>query len=172
MADPMKPEFTAQNPIVEAASRIRARRELARAIDEQTGEPVARLPEDAEESLQLFHEHLQTGAKRLNAILGDGSVKIVRLERPLRLRVRFGEKRVSLDLDEVQQLVRVGGLDLAGEYQFDLSSPVPALINLSKISTEAGYGERLTPSGVLKLIARDAELPRPAHLDGGGPLQL
>ena len=172
MADPMKPDFTAQNPIVEAANRIRAQRELAQVIDAATGEIVARPPEDAEASLRLFAEHLQTGAKRLNAILGDGAMKIVRLERPLRLRVRFQEKRVSLDLDEIQQLVRVGGLDLAGEYQFDPSSPVPALINLSKISTEAGYGERLTPPTLLKLIARDAELPRPPHLDGGGPLQL
>lgn len=172
MADPMKPEFTAQNPIVDAANRIRAQRELARVIDAETGEPVARKPEDAEESLRLFYDHLQMGAKRLNSILGDGAMKIVRLERPLRLRVRFQDKRVSLDLDEVQQLVRVQGLDLAGDYQFDLSSTVPSLINLSKISTDAGYGDALTASGLLKLVAKDAELPRPPHLDGAGPLQL
>ncbi len=168
----MKPEFTAQNPIVEAASRIRARRELARAIDDAAAENAPRAPEDAEESLRLFYEHLQAGAKRLNAILGPNGAKVVRLERPLRLRVRFGEKRVSLDLDEVHQLVRVHGLGLDGDYQFDLSSPVPALFNISKISTDAAYGEALTASSLLKAIAHDAELPRPPHLDGSGPLAL
>src|SRR5689334_8706299 len=140
MADPMKPEFTAQNPIVEAASRLRARRDLASVIDASTGEPVARKPEDAEQSLRLFARNLLDGTKRLNSILGPNAVRIVTLERPLRLRVRFGEKRVSLELEDVQQLVRIAGMDLDGEYQFDLSAPVPALINLSKISTDAGYG--------------------------------
>jgi hypothetical protein len=170
MADPMKPEFTAQNPIVEAASRLRARRELARAIDAQSGEGTA--PEDAEESLSALHRRLLDGAKRLNSILGSGAVKIVRMERPLRLRIRFGEKRITLDLDEVRQLVTIGGCELDGEYQFDLGAAVPALFNISKISTEAGYGEPVTASSLLKLIAQDAELPRPSHLDGSGPLQL
>jgi hypothetical protein len=49
---------------------------------------------------------------------------------------------------------------------------VPSLINLSKLSTEAGYGEGLTGNAFLKVLAQDAELPRPAHLDGAGPLQL
>ncbi|HTU69262.1 MAG TPA: hypothetical protein VMF11_02985 [Candidatus Baltobacteraceae bacterium] len=171
MADPLKPEFTAQNPIVEAASRIRARREIGKVIDAESG---AQLPaaEDAEAALALFHRSLQDGAKRLNAILGAGAVRVVRLERPLRVRVRFGEKRVSLDLEPVQQLVQVSGLGLDGEYQFDLSSPVPSLINISKISTEAGYGEAVTASSLLKSIAHDAELPRPTHLGGSGPLQL
>jgi hypothetical protein len=172
MADPMKPEFTAQNPIVEAASRIRARRELGKAIDAADDVADARSPEDAAESLALFHRRLLDGAKRLNAILGNGTVKIVRLERPLRLRVRFGEQRVALDLDEVHQLVRISGAGLDGEYQFDAGAAAPALINISKISTEAGYGEALTASSLLKSIARDAELPRPPHLDGSGPLQL
>jgi len=167
----MKPEFTAQNPIVEAASRMRARREIDRAIDSGS-EEHPRAPEDAEESLQLFHRRLLDGAKRLDSILGKGAVRVVRLERPLRLRVRFGDKRVSLDLDEVHQLVRVGGAGLEGEYQFDPSAATPALINISKISTEAGYGEALTASSLLKMIASDAELPRPSHLDGSGPLQL
>ncbi len=171
MADPMKPDFTAQNPIVDAANRIRAQREVARALDER-GDAPSRLPEDAHESLTLFAEHLQMGAKRLNAIFGGSAMKIVKLERPLRLRVRFGAKRVSLDLDDVHQLVRVAGEGLEGEYQFDLSRPVPSLINLSKLSTEAGYGEPLTPSSLLRLVAADAELPRPAHLDRSGPLQL
>lgn len=172
MADPMKPEFTAQNPIVEAATRLRARRELGKAIDAGSSGGAAPVAEDAEEALALFHRRLQDGAKRLNAILGSGAVKVVRLERPLRVRVRFGEQRVSLDLEPVQQLVQVTGLGLDGEYQFDLSSPVPALINISKISTEAGYGEALTASSLLKLIAQDAELPRPSHLGGSGPLPL
>jgi hypothetical protein len=171
MADPMKPEFTAQNPIVEAATRLRARREIDRAID-ASGEEHVRTSEDAAESLVLFHRRLLDGAKLLDSILGKGAVRIVRLDKPLRLRVRFGDKRVGLDLDEVHQLVRVSGAGLDGEYQFDPSAATPALINLSKISTEAGYGEALTASSLLKLIASDAELPRPSHLDGSGPLQL
>jgi len=172
MSDPMKPEFTAQNPIVEAATRMRARRDLNAAIDAATGEAIPRKPEDAEESLRLFADHLLQGTKRLNSILGPHAVKVVRLEKPLRLRVRFGDKRVTLDLDDVHQLIRIGGLDLDGEYQFDLDAPVPSLINLSKISTEAGYGERLTASSLLKQIAQDAELPRPPHLSGPGPLSF
>jgi hypothetical protein len=168
----MKPEFTAQNPIVEAASRIRARRDLASVIDAATGDAVARKPEDAEESLRLFARNLLDGVKRLNSILGPHAVRVVILEKPLRVRVRFGEKRVSLQLEDVQQLVHVTGIDLDGEYQFDLSAAVPALINLSKISTEAGYGDALTASSLLKLIAQDAELPRPSHLDSPGPLQF
>ncbi len=168
----MKPEFTAQNPIVEAASRIRARRDLASVIDASSGAPAERKPEDAEESLRLFARNLRDGATRLNSILGPNAVRIVTFEKPLRLRVRFGEKRLSLELEDVQQLVRITGIDLDGEYQFDLSAPVPALINLSKISTEAGYGDALTASSLLKLIAQDAELPRPSHLDHSGPLQF
>jgi hypothetical protein len=170
--DPLDPEFTGQNPIVEAASRIRARRELGSVIDASTGEPVAKKPEDADESLRLFARNLNDGAKRLNSILGPNAVRVVTLERPLRLRVRFGDKRVALELDDVQQLVRISGVGLDGDYQFDLGANVPALINLSKISTEAGYGDALTASSLLKLIAQDAELPRPAHLDRSGPLQL
>ena len=171
MSDPLEPEFTSQNPIVAAASKIRARREIERAIDAAPG-GSERKPEDAEESLALFHTRLQEGAKRLDAILGKGSVKLIRLERPLRLRVRFGQKRVSLDLDEVHQLVRVSGIGLDGEYQFDPHAATPALINLSKLSTEKGYGEALTASSLLKRIAEDAELPPPSHLGGRGPLPL
>lgn len=172
MSDPMKPEFTAQNPIVEAASRIRARRELGSVVDDAAGGMPTRKPEDADESLALFGEQLANGCKRLNAILGPIGVKFVRLERPLRLRLRFGEQRVALKLDEVQQLVHVSGLDLDGEYQFDLESAVPSLINISKISTDADYGVRLTASSLLKRLSQDAELPRPAHLDGSGPIRL
>jgi hypothetical protein len=86
--------------------------------------------------------------------------------------VRFGAKRISLDLDAARQLIVVRGEGLDGEYQFDPGAAMPALINLSLLSTEAGYGEPLTASGVLKTIARDAELPRPAHLDGPGPLSF
>ena len=173
MADPMDPEFTGQNPIVAAASRMRARRELGKVIDAATGEAVARKPEDAEESLRAFYEQLAAGCKRLNSILGERTgVKLIRLERPLRVRVRFREERASLELDDVQQLVRVSGLGLDGEYQFDPSSDIPALINLSKISTEEGYGERLTPSSLLKTISSEAELPRPGHLNSPGPLSF
>ena len=128
--------------------------------------------EDAEKSLGAFGVHLQIGTKRLNSILGKDGVKFIRLENPLRLRLRFGGKRVSLYLDKMQQLVRVSGLGLEGDYQFDPYAAVPALINLSRLSTEAGYGEALTPSSLLKLLAQDAQLAKPAHLDALGPLQL
>ena len=173
MADPMDPEFTAQNPIVAAATRIRARRELARALDESAESGAPRRAEDAEESLRLFAENAAAGCKRLNAILGErDGVKFIRLERPLRVRLRFRERRVALVLDDVHQTVRVTGLELDGEYQFDPAAAVPALINLSKISTESGYGERLTASSLLKLLASEAELPRPDHLNEPGPLQF
>jgi len=169
----MDPEFTGQNPIVAAASRIRAKRELGKVIDAATGDTIERKPEDAEESLRLFEEHLRAGIKRLNAILGErNGVKLVRLERPLRLRLRFGQQKVGLDLDEVRQLVRMRGLDFDGEYQFDPTAAVPALINLSKISTEAGYGERVSPSSVLKELASEAELPAPDRSNVPGPLQF
>lgn len=171
MPDPMDPNFTAQNPIVAAAQKIRARREVERAVDEATGEVAARKPEDAQDSLRLFTEHLAAGVKRLNSIVGDrNGVKLVRLERPLRLRLRFRDVRVSLDLDDVNQLVRIKGLDLDGDYQFDPNVDVPALVNLSKISTESGYGEDLTPSSLLKQLASGAELEPPSHLHGLGPL--
>ena len=96
----------------------------------------------------------------------------VRLENPLRLRLRFGTKRISLDLDRDRQLVVISGLGLDGEYQFDTSAGVPALINLSILSTEEGYGDALTGSALLKVISADAELPRPAHLDVPGPMRF
>ena len=168
----MEPEFTAQNPIVEAASRLRARRDLGSVIDASTGHTADRRPEDAQDSLRLFAGNLNEGAKRLNSILGPNAVRVVTLERPLRLRVRFGEKKIALELGDAQQLVRISGDGLDGDYQFDPGADVPALINLSKISTEAGYGDALTASSLLKQIAQDAELPRPTHLDRSGPLQL
>jgi hypothetical protein len=169
----MDPKFTAQNPIVAAAERIRSRRELGKVIDAATGASKPRKPEDAEESLRLFADAAAAGCKRINAILGErNGATLVRLERPLRVRLRFRDHRVRLDLDDIHQTVRVAGLDLDGEYQFDPAADVPALINLSKISTEAGYGERLTASSLLKRIASDAELPRPDHLSGPGPLQF
>jgi hypothetical protein len=168
----MKPEFTAMNPIVAAATKIRAQREIERAAADSQGAPPRR-PEDAEESLRAFFDYLTVGAKRVNAVLGERTgVKVMRLERPLRLRLRFGELRVALDLDDIEQLVRMRGLDLDGDYQFDLSSDVPALIDVSKLSTEAGYGEAITPSSLLRRIAKDAELPPPAHLLSTGPLQF
>ena len=171
MPNPFDEEFTQQNPIVAAAQRIRARREIERAADD--AQPGAIAFEDAEQAFAAFGTMLQAGAKRLNSILKarDG-VKYVRLEKPARLRLRFGEKRVALDLDEVHQLVRVSGLGLDGEWQFDPGAAVPSLINLSKISTEAGYGDALTPSFLLKTVAQDAELPRPPHLQGPGPLSF
>ena len=169
MPDPFDEAFTAQNPIVAAASRIRARREIERAADE-TGFQ-GRVFEDAESAFNAFGDLLQSGCKRLNAILGERTgVKFVRVRKPARLSLRFGGRRVSLELDDVHQLVRITGLNLEGEWQFEASAELPALINLSKVSTETGYGVALTPSSLLKLIAQDAELPRPPHLDGSGPL--
>ncbi|HKU80725.1 MAG TPA: hypothetical protein VJP76_01045 [Candidatus Tumulicola sp.] len=169
----MDPEFTGQNPIVAAAERIRARRHIGQAIDEATGEPAAAGTDDAAASLRRFAERLAAGCKRLNAIVGDrNGAKLVVLERPLRIRIRMGERRIRLDLDEAHQLVRIAGLELDGEYQFDPAAGLPALINLSKISTEAGYGERLTASSLLKLLASEAELPPPEHLRGPGPLSF
>src|SRR5579884_705670 len=171
MPDPFDEEFTQQNPIVAAAMRIRARKEIERAVESGTQQPVAY--DDADSAFNAFGRELQLATKRLNSILGERSgVKFVRLEKPLRLRLRFGEKRVSLDLDEVHQLVRIQGMDLDGEWQFDPDARVPSLINLSKISTEEGYGAALTPSSLLKQIAQDAELPRPPHLNGPGPLSF
>lgn len=155
MSDPFDESFTQQNPIVAAASLIRARREVERALqDWPEGVPF----EDAEGAFAAFGELLQRGAKRVNAVLGERTgIKFVRIARPARLILRLGELRVSLDLDEIHQLVRIAGMDLDGEWQFNPDSAVPALINLSKISTEAGYGEALTPSSLLRRIARDFE---------------
>ncbi|MGZ3518223.1 MAG: hypothetical protein ACXVAM_13700 [Vulcanimicrobiaceae bacterium] len=172
MPNPFDESFTAQNPIVAAATRLRARRDIEAAVDAATPMERAKF-EDAQDALNAFALSLQAGVKRLNSILGERTgVKFIRLERPLRIRLRFGEKRVGLNLDEVQQLVRIEGLDLDGQWQFDPDAEVPSLINLSKISTESGYGERLTASELLKTIAQDAELPRPPHLSGPGPLQF
>lgn len=157
MPNPFDEEFTQQNPIVAAATRIRARREIQRVTAASDSDPVPF--EDAEQSLEAFGKRLAAGCKRLNAILGERTgVKFVKLVRPLRLRLRFQDKRVSLDLDEVQQLVRIAGLGLDGDWQFDPGADAPSLVNLSQISTEAGYGEALTASSLLQLVAQDAEL--------------
>jgi hypothetical protein len=160
------------NPIVAMAMRIRARKDVEVAIDAATPAGERSSAMDAAASLGAFGDALQLGAKRLNSIMGVGAMQYVRLEKPLRVRLRFGEKRVSLSIDEARQLVIVKGLELDGEYQFDTSASVPALVNLSKLSTEAGYHDELTPNVLLKAIAKDAELPRPDHLDSLGPLQL
>jgi hypothetical protein len=165
-----------ENPIVAMANKIRTRRRVEGAIDagatssaEATEAPQN---QDAAAQLQALGKALQAGIKLLDAVVGKGAVVFVRLERPLRLRVRFGEKRIGLDLDEARQLVVVTGEELDGEYQFDTGATVPALINLSKLSTEAGYGDALTSSTLLKHLVRDAELPRPLHLDAQGPMRF
>ena len=160
------------NPIVAMAMKIRARKDLETAVDGATpaGERSGEM--DAAASLGAFGDALSLGAKRLNSIMGPGAMQYVRLEKPLRIRLRFGDKRVSMSVNEPQQLIVVKGLDLDGEYQFDAGSSVPALINLSKLSTDEGYRDALTPNVLLKEIARDAEIPRPEHLDALGPLQI
>jgi hypothetical protein len=165
-------EDTPQNPIVALATRIRARRDLGAAIDSATADGPRPAADDDESRFAALADVLATGTKRLNSILGKTGVTFVRLEKPLRLRLRFGSKRVSLDLDRERQLVIVAGLGLDGEYQFDTAAGVPALINLSILSTDEGYCDALTGSGLLKRIAADAELPRPAHLDAPGPMRF
>ncbi|HEX3469106.1 MAG TPA: hypothetical protein VHT05_13590 [Candidatus Elarobacter sp.] len=161
-----------QNPIVAMAQRLRARRDLGAAIDSATAGPAPARGDDAAARFAALTEVLATGAKRLNTILGARrGVTLVRLERPPRLRLRFGGKRIALDLDEARQLVLIAGAELDGEYQF-VDADVPALMNLSKFSTDAGYRDALTGSQLLKTIAEDAELPRPPHLDGSGPLSF
>ena len=161
-----------QNPIVAMAQRLRARRDLGAAIDSATANPAPGRGDDAGARFEALAAILETGAKRLNSILGRrNGVTIVRLRAPERLRLRFRDKRIALDLDEPRQLVVIAGEGFDGEYQF-LESEVPALMNLSKFSTDAGYRDALTGSELLKTIAADAELPRPAHLDGSGPLQF
>ncbi len=169
--DPENAELN-PNPIVAMAMRIRARKDVGAAIDSATPAAAAAPGDDAAAALAAFAEALSVGARRLNAILGKDGLTFVRLEKPLRVRLRFREKRVSLDVDEPQQLVRIRGLGLDGEYQFDAGNGPPALINLSKLSTDAGYGDRLGPNELLKTITEDAALPRPPHLDGLGPIRL
>jgi hypothetical protein len=161
-----------QNPIVAMAMKIRARRELGAAIDSATQDAPAAQADDADASFAALADGLATGTKRLNSVLGKSGVIFVRLEKPLRLRLRFRDRRVALDLDRERQLVRISGLNLDGEYQFETGSETPSLVNLSKLSTEADYGEALTAAGLLKAIASDAELPRPPHLDAPGPMRF
>jgi hypothetical protein len=160
------------NPIVAMAMRIRARKDIEAAIDSATPNASAPAGGDTATSLEAFGAALAVGAKRLNAVLGKNAMTYVRLENPLRIRLRFKDKRIAFDLDERQALVVVRGLGLDGEHQFDTDVENPGLINLSILSTDAGYGNALRPSDVLKAIAQDAELPRPAHLDSLGPLNL
>jgi hypothetical protein len=161
-----------QNPIVAMATKLRARRDLGAAIDSATSNAPTPAGGDAETSFAGLADALAIGSKRLNSILGKNRVTYVRLEKPLRLRLRFGGKRIALDLDPQRQLVSVTGCELDGDYQFDAGADAPALVNLSKLSTEAGYGQPLTAAGLLKSIAQDAELPRPAHLDAPGPMRF
>jgi len=161
-----------ENPIVAMAQRLRARRDLGAAIDSATDGVATVRGDDAAARFAALADVLATGSKRLNSILGKRNrVTMVRLEQPPRLRLRFGEKRIALDLDEPRQLVVISGAGLDGEYQF-LDGDVPALMNLSKFSTDAGYRDALTGSQLLKTISEDAELPRPAHLDAPGPLSF
>jgi hypothetical protein len=157
---------------VELAIKLRTRRDIENAVDNAMPANAPPQGADAQQTLIAFGEALRIGAKRLNAILHKDGVTYIRLEKPLRIRLRFREKRVNLEVDEARQLIIVKGLNLEGEYQVDTNASVPALINLSKLSTAPGYGEALTASSLLKTISEDAALPRPAHLDASGPLQL
>jgi len=166
-----------QNPIVALAMRLRARRSIDSTLEQadySTTEADAHGlggTLDVGPRTEALGTALQSGIKRLNSILGakDG-IKYIRLSEPLRIRLRFREHRVTIDVDEERQLVIISGLDLAGEYQF-AESDTPALLNLSKLSTEEGYREPLTASAILKRLARDAQLPPPPQL-GEGPLSF
>ncbi|HZY96063.1 MAG TPA: hypothetical protein VFE35_03070 [Candidatus Cybelea sp.] len=163
-----------ENPIVAMAQKLRARRDLGAAIDSATATAGAQAPrgDDSASRFAALTEVLTVGVKRLNSILGARSgVTLVKMENPPRLRLRFRDKRIALDLDAARQLVLITGAGLDGEYQF-LDSETPALMNLSKFSTDAGYRDALTGSELLKTVAEDAQLPRPAHLDGSGPLSF
>jgi len=160
------------NPIVAMAMRIRARKDIESALDSGTPATGRSANDDAAAALEAFAAALAIGARRLNSILKANAMTYVRLEKPLRVRLRYAGKRVSFDIDETRQLVIIHGCGFDGEYQFDPGASPPALINLSQLSTDAGYGDALTPALVLKRIAEDTELPRPAHLDGLGPLVL
>src|SRR3984885_11726204 len=129
-----------QNPIVAQAMKIRARRDLGAAIDSATAGVPAAVADDAEARFAALGEVLATGSRRLNSILGKNGIMFIRLEKPLRLRLRFRGHRISLGLDRERQLVAITGLDLDGEYQF-ADDATPALVNLSKLSTESGYGD-------------------------------
>jgi len=101
MPDPMKPEFTAQNPIVAAAEKIRARRTVEAAADGE-GE-IRREFDDAESGLRAFAKSTADGIVRINAIIGErDGIRLVSLEKPLRLRIRFKDKRIALEADSHQ----------------------------------------------------------------------
>lgn len=162
-----------QNPIVAMAQRLRARKELGAQIDDAVGTAPPVDASDADARFAALADGLAAGAKRLNAIIGSkNGVTFIRLEKPLRIRLRFRGERVALDLDAARQLVVIAGKGLDGEYQFDAGASVPALINLSLLSTDAGYGDAVTAGTILKTLAADAELPRPAHLDEIGPMRF
>ncbi|MBV8949885.1 MAG: hypothetical protein JOZ99_03345 [Actinobacteria bacterium] len=161
-----------QNPIVAMAEKIRARRDLGAAIDSATADAAAPSGDDAAARFAALSDVLAVGAKRLNSILGTRTgVTFVRLENPPRVRLRFRDQRIALDLDAARQLVLVTGGGLDGEYQF-VGADAPALMNLSKFSTDEGYRDALTGSDFLKTVAADAQLPRPAHLDEPGPMRF
>ncbi|MEA2784424.1 MAG: hypothetical protein QOF71_528 [Candidatus Eremiobacteraeota bacterium] len=161
-----------QNPIVAMAEKIRARRDLGAALDSATADAPRPRADDAAGRFAALGDVLAVGVKRLNSILGARTgVTIVRLDKPGRVRLRFRDKRIALDLDAARQLVVVTGEGLEGEYQF-VDADVPALMNLSKFSTDAGYRDALTSSDFLKTIAADAQIPRPAHLDEPGPMRF
>ena len=164
-----------QNPIVAMATKLRARRDLGAAIDSAVGDAPAPRGDDAADRFIALGDVLATGARRLGSILGSSArdgITVVRMPNPPRIRVRFRTKRIALDLDAGRQLVLISGDGLEGEYQFVADAGVPALVNLSKLSTDEGYREPLTGSAILKRIAADAELPRPAHLDEPGPMRF
>jgi len=161
-----------QNPIVAMAEKIRARRDLGAAIDSATGNVETPPGDDAAGRFAALAATLAVGTKRLNSILGTRTgVTLVTLEKPPRIRLRFRDKRIALDLDEPRQLVIVTGGGLEGEYQF-IDGETPALMNLSKFSTDAGYRDALTGSELLKTISDGAQIPRPAHLDEPGPMRF
>ena len=130
----MNPGDENPNPIVALAQRLRARKDLSAAIDSAAGTEAPVDASDAAAALEAFAKALQLAVRRLNSILGKPGVTFVRLEKPLRIRLRFGEKRVELNLDADRQLVLVRGLGLEGEYQFDPELRRPGARSTSRSS--------------------------------------
>ena len=64
------------NPIVAMAMRIRARKDVAGAIDSATPAVAPPTGADAAASLAAFAAALSVGARRLNSILGKNAMKM------------------------------------------------------------------------------------------------
>jgi len=160
------------NPIVDLAMRLRARRDLNEAVESSARQPALPPGIDTEERLRVFADGLAGGVKKLNAILGQrNGVTLVRLERPLRVTLRFRNTRVTIKPTSDGQYVRVSGGGWDGEFGFEPSTNALFPKAWFEPSSSASEGEPLTPSSMLRELTRDAMLPPPSPPDLG-PLQF